>query len=260
MMLASHHPGLRWSSVVCAGLLLFVLGCDSTSVSGPCEGGAQIALEAGHCLVFEDGGQLEDHRQLVEQVVRQTVASVNDLMPIDNVLIRVVADPAQVIPELGLSGYNPSAEEVVIFIDPHSSVLAGSLAANLSQVVAHEMHHAKRRRTVGYGATLLEAVVTEGLADHFSVEVTGSEPPLWATALTGSELDQWISRAMETWTDRPYDHSGWFVGTDPGIPRWAGYAIGFEMVRLYLSADPDRRASRLVAEPAEAFLPVSSAP
>ncbi|MDX1545753.1 MAG: DUF2268 domain-containing putative Zn-dependent protease [Rhodothermales bacterium] len=259
MMLVDDLLFLRWRSTVVLGLLLFALGCDSVRGSDPCDEASSITLEAGSCLVFEDEGQLAARRSHIEQVVRQTVASVNGLMPIDKVLIRVVADPAQVIPELGLSGYNPSEEEVVLFLDPQSSVLSQSLTADLALVLAHEMHHAKRRRTVGYGSTLFEAAVSEGLADHFAMEVVGSAPPLWASALTGSELALWISRARETWTDRPYDHRAWFVGAAPDIPRWAGYAIGFEIVRVYLSADPDRRASILVDEPAETFLPDSPA-
>jgi hypothetical protein len=257
-MPAQHSTCFRWCSTVCLGLLLFAWGCDGASSPELCDEGSAIALEAGSCLVFEDEGQLEDHRMLVEQVIRQTVASVNARMPIDHVLIRVVADPTRAIPELGLSGYNPSEAEVLIFVDPRSPVLSQSLPTDLASVLAHEMHHAKRRRTVGYGSTLLEAAVSEGLADHFSVELTRGEPPLWARALTGSELERWIARAMETWTDRPYDHSGWFVGTDPNIPRWAGYAIGFEIVRVYLSAHPDRRAAGLVDEPAATFVPASS--
>lgn len=253
----THQTCLRWGSVICLSLVLVVTGCDSGDDSGPC-GGASIPLEAANCLAFEDEGPIGEHRDRIEQTVRQTISAVNDRMPISDVLVRVVVDPSRVIPELGLSGYNPSEDEVILFVDPQSSVLPQSLANDLSPVLAHELHHAKRRRTVGYGSTLLEAIVSEGLADHFSMEAIGSESPLWARALTGSDLDMWTERAMETWTERPYDHTGWFVGTDPDIPRWTGYAIGFKLVGDYLSADPDRRTSRLVDEPAATFAPMAS--
>jgi hypothetical protein len=52
-------------------------------------------------------------------------------------------------------------------------------------------------------------------------------------------------------------HADWFFGTDPSIPRWTGYAVGFELVRAYLDANPGRRASALVGEPATSFVPYS---
>ncbi|MBT8401202.1 MAG: DUF2268 domain-containing protein [Rhodothermia bacterium] len=257
MLPTIYRTSLAPASVVWLCLLLVGLGCDSASGLSQCSNGSSISLEAENCLVFEDGDKLSEQRSVVEQVIRETVSSVNELMPIGDVTIRVVADPAQVIPELGLSGYNPSADEVVLFFDPSSPVLSQSLTRDLSRVLAHELHHAKRRRTVGYGSTLFEAAITEGLADHFSIELVGGPPPPWSKALTGDELEMWIAKAMEVWTTRPYDHRAWFVGTDSEIPRWTGYAIGFEIVRVYLAADSDRRASILADEPAETFLPVS---
>ena len=73
-------------------------------------------------------------------------------------------------------------------------------------------------------------------------------------------METWVARARTTWTKRPYDHSGRFFGTDPVIPRWTGYAVGFEIVRRYLSDHPDRRASDLVAEDAETFVTSAARP
>jgi uncharacterized protein YjaZ len=64
---------------------------------------------------------------------------------------------------------------------------------------------------------------------------------------------------METagmlWNEPSYDHNAWFFGTDPDIPRWAGYAIGFELVKNYLSKHPGTLPSTLWNEPATAFMP-----
>lgn len=42
---------------------------------------------------------------------------------------------------------------------------------------------------------------------------------------------------------------------DPAIPRWAGHAIGFDLVGAFLDANPRRLASDLVDEPAASFIP-----
>ena len=120
-------------------------------------------------------------------------------------------------------------------------------------MLAHEMHHAKRRRTVGYGSSLLEASASEGLADSFAMEITGNGPPLWSVVLTGSDLDNWIITARSTWTNNSYDHSKWFFGTME-VPRWTGYSIGFKLVKDFISTNPTRKASDLFDEPAGSFV------
>ncbi|HJO04009.1 MAG TPA: hypothetical protein QGG47_08540 [Acidobacteriota bacterium] len=47
---------------------------------------------------------------------------------------------------------------------------------------------------------------------------------------------------------------GWFFGTAPPIPNWAGYSIGFAMTSTFLAADLSRSASGLYDEPASSFI------
>ncbi|RMG28790.1 MAG: hypothetical protein D6730_05025, partial [Bacteroidetes bacterium] len=65
----------------------------------------------------------------------------------------------------------------------------------------------------------------------------------------------WTERASEAWNERPYDHNKWFFGAGGEVPRWAGYAIGFELVKNYLAAHPSRKPSTLFDEPATSFQP-----
>jgi uncharacterized protein YjaZ len=192
---------------------------------------------------------------MVESLITSGFKSINALMDIDQVLIRVVSEPNSVVPEIGIGGFNPSRDEVIIAINEKHRNLADAIDQALVPVLAHELHHAKRRRSVGYGSTLLEAAVTEGLADHFAIEVTGIDPFPWSTALTGSDLEEWINTASDTWNNPFYFHNSWFLGSDPSIPRWTGYAIGFDLVKNYLDELPDRKASLLHNEPASSFEP-----
>jgi uncharacterized protein YjaZ len=234
--------------------LLVVAGCSSSDDKPICGNGTGIALDHESCLVFEDNGELDDFRDAIESVTRDAIALINNAMPIEGVKITVRAAPADVIPEIGLGGFNPNTQEAIISIDPAFPDLAESIAVELAPQLAHELHHAMRRRTVGYGSSLLEAVVSEGLADCFAIEVTGINPPIWSLAVTGGALDDLIEMASATWTDPPYDHSGWFVGTDPDIPRWAGYSMGYRIVKDYLAKNPARNASDLFDEPASSFV------
>lgn len=232
---------------------LFMLGCSSSGDLGPCESDAGVSLANGSCLLFEDQGALDNERTAITSTVSETITKVNNVMSVDNLTIKILADASQVIPEIGIGGFNPSEREVIIRIDPNFNDLSQSIATELAPMLAHEMHHAKRRRTVGYGSSLFEASVTEGLADCFAMEITGIDPPLWSVALTGGDLDNWITNVSSTWTNNSYDHSKWFLGTSAEVPRWTGYAIGFKLVKDYLLENPTRMASDLFDEPAGSF-------
>ena len=241
----------RFQFTLIIGLLL--IGLVSCSDDEPaCSSGQAIPLDFGSCLVFEDG-QLDQYKMAIEHVTRQAVQQINQKMPVADVIIRVRAAPENTIPEIGIGGFNPNEREVIISIDPNFVDLDQTIAVELKPQLAHEMHHAKRRRSVGYGSTLLQALVSEGLADWFSIEVTGIDPPIWSTALSGSELEHWIEEARDGWNNGTYNHAEWFLGTSQEIPRWAGYSIGFKLVQNFLDQNPNRKPSDLFDEPASSF-------
>jgi len=218
---------------------------------------AAIALEGGSTLVFEDGGRLDGQRARIEQVVRETIAAVRPLLPLDRITVLIRAGTADVIPELGIGGRADGGTVRVTF-DPSSPALARSLDEELFPLLAHEMHHVARSRTVGYGSDLLGAMISEGLADRFSIEVAEIDPPLWSVALSAEEIETWSVRAQSEWFNTRYDHSAWFFGVSPPIPRWAGYTIGFELTGAFLDENPSLRASGLFAEPATSFIPAAA--
>jgi uncharacterized protein YjaZ len=246
-----------WRPLLALTALLSIAACDTPSDAGGADDLAAVALEGTNVLVFEDGGRLDAVREAIARVVRDAVSRVRGLMPVTGVTIRVSAGTSYVIPEIGIGGRTHGPFDIQIVLDPGSAVLTQSIETELFPLLGHEMHHAMRFRTVGYGDNLLESMVSEGLADQFAVEVAGIDPPLWSKALSGADLVLWSARAREQWFDQGYDYEAWFFGTRE-IPRWAGYSIGFDLTGRFLRADPARRASGLVGEPAESFIPPDS--
>jgi uncharacterized protein YjaZ len=181
------------------------------------------------------------------------VADVNEAMPTEGMRIIVRSAPANVIPEIGVGGFNPNEDEVIISFDPDFPDLTTTIKDELPVQIAHEIHHARRRRSVGYGTTLLQAAVSEGLADCFAEEVTGRGPSLWSTALTEEQLNTWLANAKVTWNQTGYDHNSWFLGTSNDIPRWTGYAMGYKLVKDFIALNPTRKASEMYNEPASTF-------
>jgi len=176
--------------------------------------------------------------------------------PIDVVIQRV---KGWGIPELGIGGNTPRRGCMTITLDPDNRHFPVSLEAGaFTRMLAHEFHHCLRVAAIGWAATLAYALVSEGLADHFDREMNGGDGQIWDHALHAPQWP-WVLRQAEDALPAPgYDHARWFfgeaAGQPDGIPRWAGYTIGYRLVGAYLDAHPGARPSRLAATPASVIM------
>lgn len=75
-----------------------------------------------------------------------------------------------------MGGYAPSAGVVFIDLEPENPQFV-HWKNRLPSTVAHELNHAARWRTVGYGPTFLETLVSEGLATVYEAQMTNQVPP-----------------------------------------------------------------------------------
>lgn len=153
------------------------------------------------------------------------------------------------LPETGVGGYAPLPHWIQVTLTPQNPHFLQTWRAEVPATLAHELHHARRWRGPGYGQTLLEALVSEGLAQHYEVEERGGPPPY---AHLEADLDELWRRAEPELSAPTYDHNTWFYGSAAGLPRWAGYAPGFELVRRFLLRE-DGDAVTHVDTPALSF-------
>ncbi|MEM1431700.1 MAG: DUF2268 domain-containing putative Zn-dependent protease [Pseudomonadota bacterium] len=163
----------------------------------------------------------------------------------------VVMEGQRVIPEKGHVGYAPSPGIVFVTIDPGNPAVRANADQSLERMFVHELHHAARWDGPGYGASLGEALVSEGLAGHFVREVYGDVPEPWE-ALPRSDVVPNVALAQQDWAQTRYRHGDWFFGAGE-MPRWLGYSLGFRLVRRHLDAHPQESAASLARAEAEGF-------
>ncbi len=205
--------------------------------------------------ILDAKGRFAKQKETIRKNFEAAVEKVKQKLPIDNVDVTIFDNPENVIPELGIVGYTPNAHEIQITLDSIHPKFEKAINQHLAGTLAHEMHHIMRWRGPGYGKTLLEALVTEGLADHFDLEVNRGEVPLWAKALTSKQLEELSQKAKQEWHNENYDHHAWFFGSkERNIPRWTGYSLGFELVEKYLDANPSQKPSAIYNLEAEEFI------
>lgn len=196
--------------------------------------------------------QLQGHRQWVQSALDQAIRDIGAAISPKPTDI-VVQYGTHVIPEKGLLGYATYPGRIDILIDPANEALSSPQKQPIERLIAHEAHHVARMDGPGYGTTLGEALVSEGLAGRFVHELYGPPEEPWEIAVPRDQLRNYVEEIRDGWS-LPHDQDAWFFGT-ADKPRWLGYTYGYTLVGHYLQAHPGETAGSLCECEAEAFLP-----
>lgn len=142
--------------------------------------------------------------------------------------------PHRVIKEQGCGGYTPSAEWMQLYVDVDSELWGSEeLLTNLKNTLVHEFSHTVRWATASYGYTLIETIVSEGLATAFEKEKINQEIE-WGT-YSKDEMDAILSFAKKLSSDEiqtTADHSQYLFGNDI-IPKYFVYKLGTYIVEEF---------------------------
>ncbi|MCS4250516.1 DUF2268 domain-containing protein [Pseudomonas sp. BIGb0164] len=183
---------------------------------------------------LEASGSLVEQRGQLTLAFENAYQAISRWMPPPRLDVLIQRLPGETLAELGLVGRAYRSTMFSMTLDPDNPNFAASLrdGAMLRHII-HEVHHCLRMAGPGYGWTLGEALISEGLAGQFVRHVLGSEPEPWERALSLETLQADPVDASDL-AATYYDHSAWFFGTGDK-PRWLGYALGYQMVGGWLA-------------------------
>jgi hypothetical protein len=211
-----------------------------------------------HLHFLEAEGSLAHWRCAIQTQAASVADRISKIVPLEfhrhpvDVVIQYLPD--ETIPELGFGGSCYRRGLVTINLDPGTTGFEDHLAKGVfDRTLAHELHHAMRWGACGYGQSLGEAIVSEGLADLFSEIATGVSAPPWSNALTNGDWRTLLDRAERERDRQDYDHAAWFYGTGE-LPRWAGYTIGYHLARLYNQDAPEVATTGMIDTPSATVL------
>lgn len=202
---------------------------------------------------LEASGDLAGFRADLAGEFAAAYQTLSRLLPPPRLDILIQVLPGETIPEMGIVGRAYRSSMFSMTLDPaNPNFLASLRNGTLHRQIIHEVHHCLRMAGPGYGWTLGEALVSEGLAGQFVQHLLGSTAEPWESAVNREDL-------LRTPTDRQaldatyYDHSAWFFGT--GVhPRWLGYTLGYQMVEQWLAGAGDIDAATWINVPASLII------
>ena len=202
---------------------------------------------------LEASGDLSGYRSEITAAFEQSYRTVSTMLPPPRLDILVQRLAGVTIPGIGIAGYAQRSTMFSMTFDPDEPNFAHSLSEGaLERQIIHEVHHCLRMAGPGYGQTLGEALVTEGLAGQFVRRLLGTPPEPWECA-AGSDVLQAALPGAEELASMDYDHGVWFFGTASQPCRF-GYTLGYQIAGRWLERAGKVDAATWVNVPAETVL------
>ncbi len=214
------------------------------------------------------------HGRFAVQVTRQVVrAAANHQVPLQTLtekdLVRIdsllpgppttvtltVGDPDQILPSTGTSGFtDPESGAVTIGLYPYWAEEPPDFAGWLARTLAGQVSHSVRVEAgPGLGTTLLDQLVTEGVATAFDEAAFPGPKDPWVEALSPlQECQQWqhlkpvlnrVGLYQQVMTGGPVQRS---IFAESTMPPLTGLAIGYQILAHYLRRHPSQRWGELV--------------
>lgn len=172
---------------------------------------------------------------LLKKVIEKHVGKAGSILKIPLVNVTVYPNSNFTIPETGAGGYAASKDWFHIYVDAtkRGSELNRIIKDMTPETIYHEMNHVARFKHTGYGSTLLEVIVTEGLATVFADEQWKGYQAPWSN-YSPKEISNLLDifKQRKKSNDSTYNHEEWFYGAGK-LPRWIGYKIGSYIVKTF---------------------------
>lgn len=207
---------------------------------------------------FEAEAEIGAWKPRIEAEIRAAATAIAKQVELPRLDVIITRIPGfEGIPEIGMEGHAYRRGCFSLTVSPDNTNFEAAVeAGHIRTTVTHEVNHCMRMALVGYGLSLGQALVSEGLAGQFTRRILNSQPEPWDVALGRDMIPQFLPTTEEL-ASTEYDHSAWFFGHAPSrYPRWLGYSLGYAIVDEWLAAG-DRSAMDLIATAPENILAVA---
>ena len=203
----------------------------------------------------------------VKGMVEEALARCESVLPRPDLNARIIILPgdgqSRVLVQRmrGVMGFSLGSQAMILFLWP-----ADKWEEWLVYTVAHEYTHLVRNHLFPRGLsggklvylksqeseTLLDAMVAEGMADAFAMELYPDMRSPWTSALSPEEEAHiWPRVRRRLVATDSMEIRRILFGDSDRVPQWTGYALGYRIVEGYLKSHLGIRPATLVGLPAK---------
>jgi hypothetical protein len=187
-------------------------------------------------LLTEANGNLSNSREMIIDAIKAAEGYAFPKLKIDwDIDVLVTNRIPMIIPENGAGGFTFSADFIRINIDDKKAT------KNLiSENVVHELCHAAHwGKNDEWAKTLFDGLIFEGLACVLEAEFVEdkSEKSLFIKTIlerTDDENKKILDLLQDKLDSNEYNYDEIFFNGNINLPRWAGYSVGYYLVKKYL--------------------------
>lgn len=140
-----------------------------------------------------------------------------------------------IIPEDGVGGRTITSDFIEFAVNEEKAT------ENLiSEMVAHELCHAARwGKNDEWASSLFDSIINEGVATYFEAEFVKDrrEKTIFIKTIlerTDKENENILEKLREQLDSNRYDYNTIFFNGSSELPRWAGYSLGYYLIKKYL--------------------------
>jgi hypothetical protein len=203
--------------------------------------------------------EFADHSVDLRLLTEEDLERIDALLPGPTTTITVtVGDPDQILATVGATGFtNPETGAITIGLYPSWADEPLDITQGLARTLAHEVDRSVRITTgAGVGKTVLDQMVTDGVATAFGQSAFPGPADPWVDALTAKqECQQWQHLEPVLSTVGIHDEvlTGGSVSSatfgESSMPPLTGRAIGDQIVADYLARTGKTSWTALAAAP-----------
>ena len=157
--------------------------------------------------------------------------------------------------ETGTASRSMGVDKIELFFDPCNPHMLERLSSWNDREIQHEMNHIARTARYPLHKTLIDGLVSEGLAiydeENLNSVYANSH---WGNVLGKGELDTELALAKYELQSEQYNFADWFYGKDGNHKRFAGYSLGNHLIRAFYKNNPGIRMSEAVLLPSLTIL------
>lgn len=188
-------------------------------------------------LLTTANSNLSGKSEMIEKAVKTAEGYVFPRLKVDWDIDLLITNRLHdfLIPEDGVGGRTRTSDFIEFAINEEKAT------ENLiSEMVAHELCHAARwGKNDEWINSLFDGIINEGIATYFEADFVKDrkEKTVFIKTIlerTDEENEKILEHLRSQLDSNYYDYNAIFFSGNDELPRWAGYSLGYYLVKKYL--------------------------